>query len=73
MMFREIIAVYCENHTKPINTNWLLKELVHSYHSTINGLATTFRNAEAAKEMCACAILRSEREIDDTLQAIGLY
>jgi hypothetical protein len=24
MLFKEIIAVYSENHTKPINTNWQL-------------------------------------------------
>jgi hypothetical protein len=36
MLFREIIAVYCENHTEHINTLWakfrvfeMLKQMVH--------------------------------------------
>jgi hypothetical protein len=39
MLFREIILVYSENNTKPLNTlcgemqiYWLLKQVVYSYH-----------------------------------------
>jgi hypothetical protein len=40
MLFKEIIAVYSENHAKPINTNELLSVKAggsYSYHSALNG------------------------------------
>jgi hypothetical protein len=41
MLLKEVIAVYSENHTEPINTNirvnCSLKQLVHSYHLALKG------------------------------------
>jgi hypothetical protein len=34
ILFKEIIAVYSENHAKPINTKY---KLTDSYHSALNG------------------------------------
>jgi hypothetical protein len=41
MLFKEIIAVYSENHTKPGNIYAVLlidkEDGTYSYHSTLNG------------------------------------
>jgi hypothetical protein len=40
MLFKEVIAVYSENHAKPINTNALLTVKAggsYSYHSAVKG------------------------------------
>jgi hypothetical protein len=41
MLFKEIIAVYCDNHMKPINTKWGLliakADGIYGYHSALMG------------------------------------
>jgi hypothetical protein len=45
MLFREIILVYAENHTRPINTKytvtyWFLKDMAHTASTGFKGLIT---------------------------------